>query len=326
MKSMLITFFIVFPTFLLAQDYSEINNLVKQNNYKEAESFLSEKLRANADDDSAHYFSGMIFLQKEKFDEAIKSFEKCVTLKPQIGLYHLRLGQVLGRSAQKGGVFAQIGSVGRIKGSFEKAVELDPKNFESRYMLSVFHLQAPGIVGGNQEIAKQQAKEYERFNSNKAGIIWAAYYGTIKDDDKFLEIFLKTNPVTEEELRDFYKEVFFNKMQTILIDFIEKKNYENAEKISVKFIEAFPASYIGHWAFGRCLTEKKQYDEAIIQFEKGINLEKKYFGGYYRIGIAYQLKGDTLKAIEYLEKFLAMETKVTDATKDAKAKLEELKR
>lgn len=312
---------------LYSQEYAEVKKLIEKKQFSEARKILLQKLNENANDDSAHFFMGVIHYRKGEYDEAVKYPEKCVALNAQSSLYYLKFGQALGQSAQRGGIFAQIGSVGRIKNAFEKAVKLDPKNFEARYMLVAFHLQAPGIVGGSQDVAKQQIDEYERLDARNAKVLRAYFYAARKEDDKFLEAFLSLDVPKDEASLDIYEDILASMFPGIVRYYLDRKEFDRVEKISLKAIDTFEKSVWGYWGYGRGLTEQGKYDEAIAQFERCIAADDKWGGCYYRAGIAYQLKGEKQRAIEYFEKYLSIEKDASSSTvRDAKSRLETLRK
>ena len=50
---------------------------------------------------------------------------------------------------------------------------------------------------------------------------------------------------------------------------------------------------------GLVLASQKNYDDAIKCFERVIQLSPDYPYAYYSLGMAYEQKGDTSKALEY---------------------------
>jgi tetratricopeptide (TPR) repeat protein len=55
-------------------------------------------------------------------------------------------------------VFKQATLAPKIRGAFERAVELDPKNAAARYGLGSFYLQAPAFMGGDLQKAAAQTR------------------------------------------------------------------------------------------------------------------------------------------------------------------------
>ena len=69
----------------------------------------------------------------------------------------------------------------RIKSEFEKAVELDPTSIDGRHGLIQFYSQAPGVMGGSIDKAKEQAREIEKLNAMRGHLEMAALLETDKD-------------------------------------------------------------------------------------------------------------------------------------------------
>lgn len=90
--------------------------------------------------------------------KAEKEFERAIRLEPNVSDYHLWLGNAVGQQAQTASVLRQPFMARRIKAQFEKAVELDPRSIEARDGLIGYYLQAPAVMGGSPEKAREQAR------------------------------------------------------------------------------------------------------------------------------------------------------------------------
>lgn len=311
---------------LWAQDYAEVKQLLHQGKYKDIETILQARLKSNPNDDSAYYYLGLAYFHQEKLDEAVRQCEKCLELNPNSSLYHLALAQALGRSVQKSGIFAQLGSVGRIKGAIEKAVALDPRSLNARFALVSFHLQAPGIVGGSWDEAVRQAKAFESIDPNKARLLWSTVHFYKKEYDKCIDQFLSASLPKDELARELYRSSFVAIAYRAASELLRKKDFERIIAVSQKLLTAVPDLHYSYALTGQVLMEKGQYDEAITQFEKALSLSKRWVAGHYQLGIAYQARGDKDKAIAAFEKFLSLEKQESDLTKDARERLEKLKK
>ena len=93
------------------------------------------------------------------FDGAQTKAQAQVDANPNSAEAHYWLGAVYGQQAIAAGIFSKMGFAKKVKLEFEKAAALDPKHIASRFGLLQFHLQAPGIAGGDEELAKQMAVE-----------------------------------------------------------------------------------------------------------------------------------------------------------------------
>ena len=103
-----------------------------------------------------------------EWDQGIPSCERARDLDPQKSLYHLWLGRIYGEKADHAGIFAAAGLAKKVRVSFERAVELDPNNWEARTDLAEFYLEAPSIVGGGKDKARDQASALMPLNPGMA--------------------------------------------------------------------------------------------------------------------------------------------------------------
>lgn len=116
-----------------------------------------------------------------KADEAVKTFERAVKLNPQSAEGHMRLGSALGSVAQKVSLIRQPFVAKRIKAEFERAVELDPTLLAPREGLLQFYLRAPGIMGGSEAKAREQAIAIARLNPLRGHFAAATIANVTKD-------------------------------------------------------------------------------------------------------------------------------------------------
>ncbi|MGA8763895.1 MAG: tetratricopeptide repeat protein [Candidatus Sulfotelmatobacter sp.] len=93
----------------------------------------------------------------DEWDRGIPACEKAVSLDTGNSRYHLWLGRIYGEKAERVGFLSAIGMAKKVRAEFERAVALDPENWEARTDLAEFYLEAPGIVGGSKDKARAQA-------------------------------------------------------------------------------------------------------------------------------------------------------------------------
>jgi tetratricopeptide (TPR) repeat protein len=74
------------------------------------------------------------------------------------------LGRIYGEKADRAGFLSAAGLAKKVRASFERAVELDPRSWEARTDLAEFYLEAPGIVGGGKDKARAEADEIQPLN------------------------------------------------------------------------------------------------------------------------------------------------------------------
>ena len=147
---------------ILAAQTSNVEQLYRERKYEEARTMLRAQLAKNKNDHLAMYWMGRVAEDEEKFGEAVDWMEKAVKLNDTSALYHAWLGNSLGGEAGKANKLRQPFLARRLKSEFERAVALDPKMLEPRLGLIEFYTQAPGVMGGSVEKAKEQAAEIKK--------------------------------------------------------------------------------------------------------------------------------------------------------------------
>ena len=133
-------------------------DLVTSGHADEAMASLQEKIAHSPDDADAHNLLCRVYFELEEWDRAIAECERAVNLNPSDSYYHLWLGRAYGEKADRASFLSAAGLAKKLRAEFERAVELDPKNWEARADLAEFYLEAPGIVGGGKDKARAQAE------------------------------------------------------------------------------------------------------------------------------------------------------------------------
>ncbi len=123
---------------------------------------LQARLQTSPQDAEAHHLLSRAYLLVEEWNQAVKAAEQAVDLQPKNSNYHLWLGRAYGRKAENCNPFCAAGLAGKVRSEFEKAVELDPNNTAARTDLAEYYMEAPGIMGGSKDKAREQADQIER--------------------------------------------------------------------------------------------------------------------------------------------------------------------
>ena len=123
----------------------------------EAVQVFELRVREAPNDAAGYNLLCRAYFMREEWDRGIANCEKARNLDPQNSLYNLWLGSIYGGKAEGAGVFSSIGLAKKVRTSFERAVELAPNDWQARVNLGEFYLEAPGIVGGGKDKAREQA-------------------------------------------------------------------------------------------------------------------------------------------------------------------------
>jgi Tfp pilus assembly protein PilF len=147
----------------------------------EAISELNGRLAsAPADAESANLLCRAYFTLEE-WDRAESSCRKAVSLDPGNSRFHLWLGRVYGEKADRANFLAAAGLVGKVRGEFERAVQLNLNDVEARLDLAEFYIEAPGMVGGGEQKAREQAQSIAAVNPAREHWVYARIAEKKKD-------------------------------------------------------------------------------------------------------------------------------------------------
>jgi tetratricopeptide (TPR) repeat protein len=117
----------------------------------------------------------------EDWERAESSCKKAVSLDPGNSRFHLWLGRVYGEMADRENFLAAAGLAGKVRGEFERAVQLNPDDVDARLDLAEFYISAPGIIGGGEEKAREQAQSIATVNAGREHWVYARIAEKRKD-------------------------------------------------------------------------------------------------------------------------------------------------
>jgi tetratricopeptide (TPR) repeat protein len=135
---------------------------------------------APADAESSNLLCRAYFALEE-WDRAESSCRKAASLDPGNSRFHLWLGRVYGEKADRANFLAAASLAGKVRGEFERAVQLNPKDVDARLDLAEFYLAAPGIVGGGEQKARDQARSIAAVNPAREHWVYARIAEQKKD-------------------------------------------------------------------------------------------------------------------------------------------------
>lgn len=129
----------------------------------------------------AHNLQCRIYLQEQRWNDAIQSCQAAVTLAPESSNYHLWLARALGEKADRVSFITAFKMAKPIRVEFETAAKLDPRNANALSDLGEFYVDAPGIVGGGLDKAERVALQMDSFAPERAHYIRARIAESRKD-------------------------------------------------------------------------------------------------------------------------------------------------
>jgi Tfp pilus assembly protein PilF len=147
-----------------AQCPPAIQRLVIDQKYDSARVEVSRLLKANPADDAALTCMGETYEREGKSGDAVDWYEKAVKANERDPRHHLSLAGALGTEAEKANKLRQPFLARRLKSELERAVALDPNLVDAHEGLRQYYTEAPGIVGGSIDRAKEQAEIIAKLN------------------------------------------------------------------------------------------------------------------------------------------------------------------
>lgn len=163
-----------------AQCTTSVQKLVTDQKYDEARAEADALLKKNASDDAALNCVGWILMGSGRSKDAVEWYERAITVNDKVAVHHLWLANALGDQAKHTSKIKLPLLARRVKSEFEQASKLDPSSIDARHGLIEFYSQAPGVMGGSMDKAKEQAAEIGKLNAMRGHV----EVGTLFERDK----------------------------------------------------------------------------------------------------------------------------------------------
>lgn len=209
-----VLWFLLFSSQLLAQ--SQFQKAEKMHNDGNPQATVALKAILQKDPNHLETLEllGDVASANAKWTEALSYYQKLRSLQPSVANYHYKTGGALGMIAKTSSKFKAITLINDIRGSFEKAIEIDPKHIDAHHALVEYYLQLPIIAGGSEAKAKQYANalyNISRIDGYLAHGHIAEHYKNYTLAEKYYKsaVIVGKSKTAYQKLADLYK----NKMQ-----------------------------------------------------------------------------------------------------------------
>ncbi len=130
--------------------------------WRDARQLLEVAVCDEPADPALRYLLGYTLYKLDEYKKAEKQLDEAVALDPDNASYHRWLGSAVGKLARHGSKFKAIGRAKKCRRSFERAIELNPRDLDTAFVLLQFYLRAPRLAGGDKAAACELAEHIAR--------------------------------------------------------------------------------------------------------------------------------------------------------------------
>jgi tetratricopeptide (TPR) repeat protein len=242
----------------------------------------------------AAYDRGRVAHQQRKVDEAVKLFERAVSLDANNSDYHLWLGHAYTRQIATVN-FLKKATLGRkIGAEYNRAVELAPTSIEAAEARMEFFMEAPGIAGGGMDKAKAEAARIASLSKYRGRFAAAK----LAEREKDLAAVEREYRALVADYADSSSAV------TALATFLQTQNrFDEAFTVVGQRLAKFPDDTTNIYQLGRIAALSGQRlaagETALRRFLSmlGVKDAASLAHGHYRLGMIREKLGDSASAI-----------------------------
>lgn len=314
LKSLLLTTLI--PILLAFEPASALpspKELLAAGRVDDAIQFLQLQVsRSPADAESYNLLCRAYFMLQE-WDRGIPECERARNLDPQSSLYHLWLGRIYGEKADHAIFWSAIALAKKVRASFERAVALDPRNWEARTDLAEFYVEAPGIVGGNKDKARAQVDALMPLNPGVAHWVAARMAEKDKDDASAEREYRAEVTASHSGARGWLD----------LASFLRRSNRLDEMEQALRHLESCPIDHAPSLMDGAGLLLRTGRDFPLAErllrrYLLSPAEEEPAFKAHDMLGLLLEKQGDRRGAAEQYRAALALAHNYTRALEDLK--------
>jgi len=276
-------------------------------NNTEAKNILTAIDEDSKDYAAAQYYLGRISFDEGNFEDASEFFEEAVDANDKVADYFSWLGNTYATIAQKANMLSQGILAPKMKNAWEKSIELDPNDINSRQSLIQYYLRAPSFMGGSVEKAKEMAKQIIKIKPAEGhlqyGNIYAKENNPQAAEKEYLEA-IKANPDYSTVLGIFY---------------VNQNQYDKAFAYFEDAIKRNPKDYASIYQIGRTsalsgqkLERGEECLKKYLTYQPKQN-EPSYAGANMRLGQIFEKRGNKAEAKNHFEAALKQEATLKEA-------------
>jgi tetratricopeptide (TPR) repeat protein len=287
---------VAFNSAFAADDIASARKLIEAGHYKRASAMLDR-----ISDKTPEYWvlAARMKLAFGVTADALTLAERAVAADANSAEAHTTLAKAYGQKALKAGMFAQMGLARSAKKEVDRALQLDPKNIDANNFLIDYLINAPGIVGGDKNKAREIATAMIQIDPVEGNLAWARIAQHEKqsaDALKFFKTAVQAGPSSyraHANLANAYTA-------------IEPKDWKAAEDEAKTALRLDPERHGGYTVLAAIYAHDRRWDELeelLARAEKQVpdNLIPYFQAGNQTLND----NSDAARAERYLRKYLS---------------------
>ena len=286
--------------------YARIDSLLDEGWYDDAHAAL-DALQAQAGESPALLFRrGRLAFFEEDYEAAEELLDRAIDGRGAQAEYHLWRGHAAGMRATTGSMFKALGRGKRCKREYEQALAIDPRHRDALFSLLLYHLQAPGIAGGDRERAPELAERLRAADPATGRQAWYLIHAIADEDSARAEAALK------EAIRLAPERLESHAMLARF--YVEHGNPARAESIGVALLAtgADTLQVPVRLQLAELYLSQERLDAALAQYEAALAHDPAAHVAHYQIAKTCILaERDLERARRELAHYLAVKRKGT---------------
>jgi tetratricopeptide (TPR) repeat protein len=251
---------------------------------------LNRQISSNPRDAEAIHLLCRAYFQYEDWDRAEGRCKRAVEFQPNNSGFHRWLGRVYGEKAEKATL--PIGLAIKTRDEFRRAAELDPTDSYAGVDVAEFYLEAPGIMGGGQDKAREQARIIGKVSPGQEHWVYARIAEKNKDFTAAEREYRQMIEAGKGDAEAWLNLGFFYR---------NRKRYDDMEQAFVKMNQAaMPRREVLFEAANSLFRADRAFSFAIEllrrYFAEGPVEEAPAFKAHYLLGQLLEKQGDKAAA------------------------------
>jgi tetratricopeptide (TPR) repeat protein len=260
---------------------------IRNGEISKARDILKDRYTENDEDSQTNYWLAALAIRDTLYDDAIDFLDVAIEGDENNAEYYFMLGRAYAMKAQNSGAITAAFAAPKIKSNWVKTLELDPEHIAAKWGLFQFYINAPGVVGGDDEEAKKLADDLAENDPPRGYNMLAFYYAVVDENmveaDKALAKSMTYD--SDEETRRIVLNSNTNLLNRLGYQFLGQEDYVNSHKYFKWAIRLRPDFENPYDSMGDYFSAVAQYDSALIYYEKALTIRSDFSVSKYNKGL-----------------------------------------